>query len=172
MTRGWLDEAEQGAWRSLRSMNDGLSEFLERRLRAQSGLSLPDYEVLAHLSEAPSGQLRSFELGRLMRWEKSRLSQHVGRMQDRGLVSRERCLTDLRGAVVRITARGSELIESAAPQHAADVREAFIDHLTAAELGTLVTIGARVRQRLAGLQPERGAGVGRRPEPDVLPATR
>ena len=96
----WLDEREQRAWRSLMTMQDGLSEFLERQLRNRCGLSTADYQVLAHLSEAPEGRLRSFELGRLLRWEKSRLSQHLGRMQNRSLVSRERCLTDQRGAVV------------------------------------------------------------------------
>ncbi|MET8002755.1 MarR family winged helix-turn-helix transcriptional regulator [Nonomuraea glycinis] len=148
----WLDEREQQAWRSLMKMQDGLSEFLERQLRNRHGLSAADYQVLAHLSEAPEGRLRSFELGRLLRWEKSRLSQHLGRMQTRGLVTRERCLTDQRGAVVVITPRGSDLIKVAAPQHVADVRDVFIDHLTAAEMAMLVTLGDKVAERLAALE--------------------
>jgi DNA-binding MarR family transcriptional regulator len=147
----WLDEHEQRAWRSLMTMQDGLSEFIDRQLRTRCGLSEADYQVLAHLSEAPDGQLRPFELGSLLRWEKSRLSQHLGRMMTRGLVSRERCLTDQRGAVITITPRGSDLIKAAAPQHVADVRNAFIDQLTAAELQTLTTIGEKVRTRLAEL---------------------
>ncbi|GAA2706664.1 MarR family winged helix-turn-helix transcriptional regulator [Actinoplanes palleronii] len=150
----WLDEREQRAWRALMAMQDGLAEFLERRLRQRSGLSTADYQVLAHLSEAPAGRLRSFELGGLLRWEKSRLSQHLGRMETRGLVSRERCRTDQRGAVIAITARGGELIEAAAPQHTADVRDAFIDQLTEAELETLAAIGDKVRTRLAALTPK------------------
>jgi len=148
----WLDEQEQRAWRSLMTMQDGLAEFMERQLRNRCGLSTADYQVLSHLSEAPEGRLRSFELGRLLRWEKSRLSQHLGRMQNRGLVTRERCLTDQRGAVVAITARGSDLITVAAPQHVADVRDVLIDHLTATELAMLVTIGDKVRERLAALE--------------------
>jgi DNA-binding MarR family transcriptional regulator len=147
----WLDEREQRAWRSLMTMQDGLSEYLDRQLRTRCGLSNADYQVLAHLSEAPSGRLRSFELGRLLRWEKSRLSQHLGRMQTRGLVSRERSRTDQRGAVIGLTARGSDLIEAAAPQHVADVRDAIIDRLTATELRTLAAIGDKVRERLAEL---------------------
>jgi len=150
----WLNEDEQRTWRALQTMQDGLSEFLERRLRTRCGLSGADYQVLAHLSEAPAGQLRSFELGALLRWEKSRLSQHLGRMVDRGLVSRERCRTDQRGAVITITPSGRELITAAAPQHAADVRDVFIDHLTAAELATIATIGDRVHQRLAVLDQQ------------------
>jgi DNA-binding MarR family transcriptional regulator len=153
----WLDAQEEHAWRSLMAMQDGLSEFLDRQLRTWCGLSNADYQVLAHLSEAPGGRLRPFELGRLLRWEKSRLSQHLSRMGHRGLVTRERCLTDQRGAVIAITARGRELIEAAAPQHIADVRSTVIDQLTAAELRTLAAIGDKVRHRLAELeqQPER-----------------
>jgi DNA-binding MarR family transcriptional regulator len=148
----WLDDEEQRAWRSLITMQDGLTEFLDRELRHRCGLSTPDYEVLAHLSESPEGRLRPFELGRLLRWEKSRLSQHLGRMQKRGLVSRDRCDTDQRGAVVTITPRGRDVITAAAPQHVANVRGAFIDQLTKAELKSLVAIGDKVRKRLAALE--------------------
>jgi DNA-binding MarR family transcriptional regulator len=147
----WLDEREQRAWRALMVMQDGLSEFLERRLRTRCGLSQADYGVLAHLSEAPEGRLRPFELGRLLRWEKSRLSQHLGRMEKRGRVTREPCATDQRGAVVILTDRGRVLVEAAAPQHVGDVREVFVDHLSPDELETLATIGDTVRERLAAL---------------------
>jgi DNA-binding MarR family transcriptional regulator len=146
----WLDEREDRAWRSLMASQNGMTEYLERRLR-RYGLSRADYEVLAHLSEAPDGRLRSFELGGLLDWEKSRLSQHLGRMQARGLVARERCLTDQRGAVVAITPSGTELIEAAAPQHVADVRDVLIDHLTPAELDALTTIATKIRTRLTAL---------------------
>ncbi len=148
----WLDEEEDRAWRTLMAMQDGLSEFIDRQLRHRCGLSHADYQVLARLSEAPGGRLRPYELGGLLRWEKSRLSQHLGRMQKRGLVTRERCLTDQRGAVVAITAQGTGLIEAAAPQHVADVRAAVVDQLTAAELRTLTAIGDKVRARLAELE--------------------
>src|SRR3954470_6545603 len=118
----WLDEREQQAWRSLISMQDGLSEFLDRQLRTRCGLSNADYQVLAHLSEAPAGRLRPFALGALLRWEKSRLSQHLTRMEKRGLVTREPCATDQRGAVIALTDRGRVLVEAAAPQHVGDVR--------------------------------------------------
>lgn len=147
----WLDQREEQAWRGLMEMQDGLSEYIERQLRNRCGLSRADYQVLAHLSETPDGRLRSFELGGMLHWEKSRLSQHLGRMQTRGLVSRTRCLTDQRGAVVAITPRGRDLIAAAAPQHVTDVRDVLIDHLTAAELKTLTTIGGKVCDRLAVL---------------------
>jgi DNA-binding MarR family transcriptional regulator len=150
----WLDDREQQAWRSLVAMQEGLDEFIDRQLRSRCGLSSADYRVLAHLSEASEGRLRSFELARLLRWEKSRLSQHLGRMQTRGLVSRERSVDDRRGVVVAITSRGRELIEAAAPQHVADVRSVIIDHLSAPELAMLTAISEKVRERLAMLEPD------------------
>lgn len=153
MAARWLDQREERAWRSLMKMQDSLSEFIERQLRNRCGLSHADYQTLAHLSEAPDGRLRSFELGALLHWEKSRLSQHLGRMQTRGLVSRERCPDDRRSAVVGITQPGRELIEAAAPRHVADVRSAFIDHLDASELAMLTVISEKVRARLAVLEP-------------------
>ncbi|MDT0264114.1 MarR family winged helix-turn-helix transcriptional regulator [Jatrophihabitans lederbergiae] len=154
MAARWLDQREERAWRSLMKMQDSLSEFIERQLRNRCGLSHADYQTLAHLSEAPDGRLRSFELGALLHWEKSRLSQHLGRMQNRGLVSRTRCLTDQRGAVIAITPEGRDLIAAAAPQHLTDVRDVLIDHLTATELEMLATIGDKVHERLAALQRE------------------
>lgn len=154
----WLDDQEQRAWRSLMAMQQGLSEFIERQLRSLYGLSSADFQVLAHLSEASEGRLRSFELTQRLHWEKSRLSQHLGRMQNRGLVSRERCLDDQRGAVVAITCRGRELIEAAAPRHVADVRSVLIDHLSATELAMLAAIGDKVRERLAVLEQGRPSG--------------
>lgn len=152
----WLDEQEQRAWRSLMTMHDDLSEFIERRLRTRCGLSHADYQVLAHLSEAPDGRLRQFELGGLLRWEKSRLSQHLSRMQNRGLVTRDRSRTDQRGTVIAITAEGTDLIKAAAPKHVTDVRDAVIDQLTAAELQTLAAIGDKVRERVAALNRPAG----------------
>jgi DNA-binding MarR family transcriptional regulator len=148
----WLSDHEQRAWRSLMVMQAGISEYLERELRGHSGMSMADYEVLAHLSESPEGRLRSFALARLLRWEKGRLSQHLTRMQNRGLIRREPCPTDRRGANVVITEKGRAMVEKAAPLTVADVRKVFIDDATPAQLDLLTELGDQVRARLAKLE--------------------
>lgn len=147
----WLDEREQRAWRSLMTMQADLSQHLERQLRTRDGLSTPDFEVLAHLSETPAGRLRAFALGQLLRWEKSRLSQHLTRMEKRGLIRREPCTTDQRGAFVVITPEGRTLIDAAAGPHVDDVRAVLIDHLTPDQLDLLAELGDQVRARLADM---------------------
>src|SRR5215469_2932084 len=151
----WLDEREEQAWRSLMVMQASLSEYLERQLRTRSGLSSADYEVLAHLSESPEGRMRSFALAGVLCWEKGRLSQHLTRMQKRGLIRREPCPTDLRGAVVVITESGRALIQKAAPLHVADVRNVLIDDATPAQLDLLTELGDQVRARLAEIDHRR-----------------
>ncbi|MFI6864825.1 MarR family winged helix-turn-helix transcriptional regulator [Streptomyces sp. NPDC050421] len=152
----WLDEHEQRAWRSLMKMQAGLSAYIERQLRTHSGLSSADYQVLAHLSEAPEGRLRSFALGDVLQWEKSRLSQHLTRMQNRDLIRRERCATDQRGAVVVITEQGRALVEAAAPLHLADVRNVLIDHVTPAQMDLLIELGDQVEARLTVVDQKPG----------------
>ena len=97
---GWLSNDEQRAWRGLLQMTSRLNARLNRQLQDAGGLSLPDYDVLVSLSEAPDGRRRVFEIADELAWEQSRLSHHLGRMQRRGLVGREECATDGRGAFV------------------------------------------------------------------------
>lgn len=148
----WLTDDEQRAWRGLMVMQDRLAEYLERQLRRHFGISNADYQVLAHLSEAVDGRLRSFELAALLHWEKSRLSQQLSRMEQRQLVTRERSLDDQRGTVAIITRQGADLIVTAARQHVIDVRSALIDHLTPLQLAALVEISDIARVRIDELE--------------------
>jgi DNA-binding MarR family transcriptional regulator len=144
----WLDEREAHVWRTFRQMNAELLAHLGRRLVADSGLSEGDYGVLVHLSEAPEGRLRAFELVAALQWEKSRLSHHLRRMEGRGLVERHDCTSDARGAHVQITDLGRSAIGAAAPQHVADVRRYFIDALTPEQQDMLSEISETVLARL------------------------
>ena len=150
----WLEDREQRAWRSLLAMHADLSQYIERQLRVRSGLSKADYEVLVLLSEAPPNRLRAFEIGEALRWEKSRLSQHLTRMESRGLVSRQRCPTDQRGNFVVLTPHGREGIEAAAAPHVADVRAVLLDHVTPAQLDLVCELADLVRGRVEALEEE------------------
>lgn len=134
-------------------MQRRLGARVARELQRETGLSVADYEVLVHLSEAPGGRLRAFELGGATQWEKSRLSHHITRMVDRDLVRRESCPTDSRGAFVGLTAAGRKAIEAAAPRHVEQVRRWFIDSLTPEQLDALAEISDAVLAKL-GDDPE------------------
>jgi DNA-binding MarR family transcriptional regulator len=133
----WLSAGEERAWRALQFMQMRLEGALARQLAADSGLSYPDYVVLVALTDRPDGRMRLFELAAALGWEKSRLSHHVARMTGRGLVEKEPCDDDRRGAYVKVTARGRKDLEAAAPGHVDAVRRMFIDKLTASQLPAL-----------------------------------
>src|ERR687889_736361 len=106
----WLTEDEQRQWRAYLRMQAQLNAELNRQLQADSELSLADYEVLVQLTDAPDGRLRPYELQRALEWEQSRLSHHLARMQRRGLVERQECPSDARGAFVTLTGAGRSAI--------------------------------------------------------------
>jgi DNA-binding MarR family transcriptional regulator len=151
----WLSADEQSAWRGLLRLQAALAAVLNRELAQRGTLSLSDYAVLVELSEAPEGRLRANVLSHALGWEKSRLSHHVARMGARGLVARERCSSDRRGANVAITASGRTALAQAAPAHVAAVRRLFIDVLGPTQLAALRTI---TDAALAALAPECAAG--------------
>jgi DNA-binding MarR family transcriptional regulator len=69
-------------------------------------------------------------------------------MVARGLVTREPCASDRRGAFVTITDEGRDAIRQAAPGHVATVRRAFLDHLTGDELDALGAAATKVLDAL------------------------
>ena len=133
-----LNDDELAAWRSFVEMHHRLERHLARRLQREFGLSDSDFEVLVNLSEAPGCRMRAFELGQATRWEKSRLSHHLSRMEKRGLVRREVMdRSDARYPDVVLTDAGRNAIESSAPANAARVRALFIDVLGPERLAML-----------------------------------
>jgi DNA-binding MarR family transcriptional regulator len=150
MTR-WLDDAQMRAWLGYRRMRLLLDLQVSRDLAENSGLSDADYDVLSNLSETDGHRLRLSELSAHMRWSKSRLSHHLTRMQQRGLVTREECPSDGRGAIILLTDDGWQAIRTAAPQHVESVRRHFIDRLTDEQIRVLGDIAEVVIGHLDGV---------------------
>ena len=140
----WLDEEEARAWRGFLRMHQVLRAVLEGELTRDAGLSLADYEVLVRLSEADGRRLRMSGLADVLHWSRSRLSHQVARMQERGLLRREECPTDARGAFATLTDAGLAAIQGAAPGHLDGVRRHLIDRLTTEQVRALAEISEAV----------------------------
>jgi DNA-binding MarR family transcriptional regulator len=151
----WLTDEEQRAWRGLLQMTAQLNARMNRQLQHDYGMSLADYDVLVVLSEASVGRRRVFEIADALAWEQSRLSHHLARMQRRGLITREECPADARGAFVVLTEPGRAAIERAAPAHVETVGELVFDGLSPDQLAALTAVTSRVLERLQATQPER-----------------
>ena len=144
----WLTEEEQRAWRGLLRMNRQLNARMNRQLQDEYGISLADYDVLVVLSEAPEGRLRVFEVTDALAWEQSRVSHQLARMQRRGLIARECCAADARGAFAVLTAAGRAAIERAAPAHVEQVRQLVFDGLSHDQLTALTEVTTLVLDQL------------------------
>lgn len=129
--------AEQLAvWRSLLDTTAQLRRMLGAEL-LESGLSAADYQVLLALTEAAGRRLRSSELAASIDWERSRLSHHLGRMERRGLIRRDDCATDSRGAEVSLTEEGAGIFRRASAPHMRAVKKHFADALTPEQFAAL-----------------------------------
>lgn len=155
----WLSETEQQAWRGLLAMTSRLEAHLNRQLHERSNLSLADYDVLVPLSEDPDNRLRMFSLAERLGWDRSRLSHHLVRMQRRGLVRREGCESDRRGAFVELTEVGQLALSAAAPAHVDTVRRVVFDGLSAEQVYALQQVTDEVLRRLSSEQAEVVDGV-------------
>ncbi len=149
----WLTAPQERAWRRYRRMRTLLDLQIARDLSKESGLSEADYDVLSTLSEKPGGCWRARDLAAQLLWSTSRLAHHVGRMEQRGLVARQPCPGDARGALISMTEEGQATLGMAAPSHVASVRRHMIDLLTPSEVAALDSIAGKVITHLAAQAP-------------------
>jgi DNA-binding MarR family transcriptional regulator len=142
---------ELAVWRSLIDTTSDLRRLLSVQLAEESGLSPADYQVLLALSEAEGKRSRSSRLAEQMVWERSRLSHQLGRMEKRGLIRREECLTDNRGAEVVLSEDGAAAFRRATPTHTKAIKRYFADALTPEQFealaDVLVSLGQHLRER-------------------------
>ena len=144
----WLTAEQQKHWRSYLAATTLLSDRLSRELQVEHGLSLADYEILVRLSEAEGRRLRMSQLAESTLASRSRLSHQIDRMEKAGLVVREPCEDDRRGANAVLTEKGWELLVAAAPRHVEGVREHLVDVLTDEQFAALGSACALVAEHL------------------------
>src|SRR4051812_2057725 len=103
-----LDTREMQAWHAFIHAHARVVRLLEAELETEQGLTLPGYEVLAHLSEAPEGRLRMSDLASFAVLTPSGLTRLVDKLARDGLVERARCDGDARVVYAVITAAGRD----------------------------------------------------------------
>ncbi len=143
-----LTVREAEVWASYQRMRVRLTGRIQRELARTAGLSEADYDILMALMAWPNETVRAMALRCGLEWEKSRLSHQLSRMAARGLITREECAEDSRGAVVRITEKGRALAEEARRVCEQTVHRSLMDALTPDQLDALGAIAEAVLGRL------------------------
>lgn len=113
------------AWRAFFETSARVTTSVEKQLQAETGLKLPEYNVLLALAEAPENRLRMGELAKQLIFSPSRLSYQVKTLAAQGLIIRTTDAQDKRGATAELTDVGREAFRVASAVHASHVRKLF-----------------------------------------------
>jgi DNA-binding MarR family transcriptional regulator len=107
----------------------GILRSFEGDMKAE-GPSLPSYDVLVQLMQAPEKRLRMQDLADavIVTRTRSGLSRLIDRMEEAGLVRREPAMDDRRGSYAVLTDEGRASYERLALEHQGKIEERFTMH--------------------------------------------
>jgi len=132
-----LRKDEVALWSAWKRATETIRARVADEIAAQTGLSDPDFGVLTRVVEDGGGVMRQNQLAESMGYHRSRLSHHLSRMEQRGLVTR-RPVSD--GVEVVATDAGRDCVARARPVHAAAVRKYLVTPLTGAQREALLAM--------------------------------
>ncbi|MDS9469251.1 MarR family winged helix-turn-helix transcriptional regulator [Paracoccus sp. MBLB3053] len=90
-----------------------VSRAFERRYMAEAGITVPEWRVLAHLSQEGAVSVREIELRADM--EKSKVSRAASRLQRQGLIEKLENPGDRRLVSLSLTPKGLIMVERLIP---------------------------------------------------------
>jgi DNA-binding MarR family transcriptional regulator len=134
-------------WRGFLQAHARLFRRLDEELRAAHGLSLPEYDALLQLAQAPQRRLRMSQLAGQVLLSKSGVTRMVDRLVADGLVERLQCRTDARGAEAVLTDEGMDRFRSAARTHLDGVDAYFLAAVEPADLPVIERAMAAINRR-------------------------
>jgi DNA-binding MarR family transcriptional regulator len=117
---------------------------LRERMRAERGMTLPRFDVMAALYRAGEG-LRMSDLSGVLMVSNGNVTGIVDRLEAEGLVERVAVAGDRRAVRVRLTKAGREAFEDMAEEH-----EVWVDGLLVALTPAETETAARLLEKLAG----------------------
>jgi DNA-binding MarR family transcriptional regulator len=123
---------------------DGLSAQLEGQLEAHR-LSPQWFGILLRLARTPGHRLRMAALAAQTTLSASGLTRAIDRLEAAGLVQRESCPSDRRGAFAVLTPEGEARVDAALPLHLGALEAVFDGHYSPDELTTLTDLLRRLR---------------------------
>lgn len=125
-----LDERELRAWRGMLRVHATLTKALDAQLEDEHGLPLTSYEVLLYCGHADGHKMRMCDLAESVLLSRSGLTRLVDRLERDGLLVRESCSADARGAFAKLTPAGERKLAEARAAHLQGVRDLFLSRLT------------------------------------------
>ena len=144
------NSARAAAWRVFFEASGRLQGILETRLKRTYGVSMPDYNILLALWEAPGHRLRMGELADRVVYSPSRVTYLVSNLSRDGWVERIPSAVDRRGYDACLTTQGIETVLAATELHQQTVSEYLLDGMTEADIDSIVKVFSTLDSRLRG----------------------
>jgi len=135
------------AWTALCEVVDQVRVALNRDLQHRAGLTLADNLVLCQVAMAPGKRLRMVDIAGLLTIGKSAVTKTADRLQDRGLITRERDPSDRRTVYATLTTEGEKAFAAAQPAFADAVQRHFAGQMNEAEIRQLLHLSERILQQ-------------------------
>ncbi len=102
------------------------------------------YDVLLELQRQPDGRLRLAEIGKQVLLSKYNVTRLVDRLENKGLVEREPCEDDARGAYAAITEDGRALCKRMWPVYHHSLRTYLLKHFSKDDLDQMAKFMRRI----------------------------
>jgi DNA-binding MarR family transcriptional regulator len=132
-------------------VHSALVKQLDAELSTAHKLPLSSYEVLLNLEAAPGQKRRMAELADSVLLSRSGMTRLVDRLEKDGLLRRDTCTDDGRGAYAVLTEKGAAALTDARHTHLDGVREKFLKQFDEGELRVLAEYWERVVPGASGL---------------------
>ena len=133
------------AWRAFINAHASVIDRIERKLATERQLPLTSYDVLVALAEADDHRLRMNDLAnKVVVLSRSGVTRLVDRLEEEGLLRRERTARDRRGAYAVLTDKGRDALDRARPVYAQGIVENFAQFLSDPEVRTITSALGRI----------------------------
>jgi len=119
-------DARLAPWRAFLLAHARVSRRLDEELRAEHDVSIAEYDALLTIAQAPGRRIRMGQLAEQVLLSKSGVTRLIDRLVVDGLVARDACLSDARGAEAVLTDRGLARLRAASRTHLRGINEHFL----------------------------------------------
>ena len=134
-----LETSKGSVWALFLTTHAVLVETIERRFAEADLPPFGWYDVMWGLERAPNQKLRMSELADKVVLSRSNLTRLVDRLEDAGLVKRERSEEDRRGAFAVLTDDGKAMRRRMWPVYAKAIKELFEERVSDAQAQVIGT---------------------------------
>jgi DNA-binding MarR family transcriptional regulator len=148
VTSSAVPETHLAAWRAVLNAHTSVVAHAEDALATAELPPLAWYDVLWAIRRAPARRIRMSELAASLTISRGGLTKLADRLENAGLIRRERADNDGRGLYAVLTAEGNTLLRRMWPVYSRALRETFVSTITKDEAAVIAAALGRVRDRL------------------------